>query len=119
MRAALVLLVAATAHADYFDAGNGCGRAANFAKSGKVADLPGCTGKLPKDAPQVEVVLRDAKQLLLEAEERLAKGKLDKIDALLASAKEKLSHAPPVSPDLPDRWEQSLPLYERTIASLQ
>jgi hypothetical protein len=119
---ALVLCVPAVAWADnpaWFDPGNGCGRAANFAKSGKAADLPGCSGKVPKGAPQVETVLHDAKEKLIEAEELLGKNKLDKIDGLLAGAEKSLSAPPPVHPELPDRWEQALPLYQRTIASLR
>jgi hypothetical protein len=105
--------------AEWFDPDRGCGRGAAFAKTGKVADLPGCTGRLPKNPPQVEVVLHDTKRNLVDAEEYLGKNKLDKIDPLLDAATASLAHAPPLHPELPDRWEQSKPLYERAIASLR
>jgi hypothetical protein len=103
----------------WFDPALGCGSGAAFSKSGKVADLPGCTGRIPKNAPEVEVVLREAKRRLEDAEELLAKDKLDKLDALLAAVQADLQRAPPIDPELPDRWEQSLPLYQRAIASLK
>jgi hypothetical protein len=103
----------------WFDAHNDCGRGAAFAKSARATDLPGCSGKLPKDAPQVEVLLHDAKRKLVEAEELLAKNKLDKIDALLVEVEAALEKTPPVNPDVPDRWEQSEPLYRREIAALR
>jgi hypothetical protein len=120
---ALGLLLAGTAHAaNWSDPDNGCGTGAAFAKSGKVADLPGCSGKVPKDAPAVELLLRDAKRSLADAEELLDKNKvdkMDKVDALLKSVEEALSKPPPLSPELPDRWEQAQPLYTRTIASFK
>jgi hypothetical protein len=121
-RIAFVLLLPAVSSADnpvWFDPKNGCGRAANFAKSGMVADLPGCSGKVPKGAPQVETVLHDAKEKLLDAEELLGKNKVDKIDGLLGEAEKILSATPPVHPELPDRWEQALPLYQKTIVTLR
>ncbi|HEX9104719.1 MAG TPA: hypothetical protein VF997_21055 [Polyangia bacterium] len=115
-------LVSVPGHADtavWFDSHNDCGRAAAFAKSGRAADLPGCGGRLPKDAPQVEVVLHDAKRRLVDAEDLLGKNKLDKIDPLLTQVEADLAKTPPVHPDLPDRWEQAEPLYRREIASLR
>ena len=44
----------------WVDPGRGCGHAAAFLKSGKVADLPGCSGKLPKDAPGRTVAIDTA-----------------------------------------------------------
>src|SRR4051812_19989092 len=111
-------LVAARAHAEssvWFDSHNDCGRAATFAKSGRAADLPGCSGRVPKDAPQVELTLHDAKRRLVDAEELLDKNKLDKIDALLTQAEADLARTPPVHPELPDRWDQAEPLYRREI----
>jgi hypothetical protein len=121
---ALALALApATARADnaaWFDSHNDCGRGAAFAKSGRAVDLPGCAGKLPKDAPPVEVVLHDAKRRLVEAEELLGKNKLDKIDPLLAEVEAALAKPPPsMNPDVPDRWEQSEPLYRQQIAALR
>src|SRR5688572_10075555 len=120
---ALGLLLAGSAHAaNWSDPDNGCGTGAAFAKSGKVADLPGCSGKVPKDAPAVELLLRDAKRALADAEELLDKNKvdkMDKVDALLKSVEESLSKAPPLSPELPDRWEQAQPLYTRLIGSFK
>jgi hypothetical protein len=118
--AVLLLPVLARAESSvWFDAGNGCGRAAAFAKSQRAADLPGCTGRLPKDAPQVEVLLHDAKRRLVDAEDYLGKNKLDRIDPLLTEVEAALSKAPPVHPELPDRWEQAEPLYRREVAALR
>jgi hypothetical protein len=115
------LLGAATAWAEspWLDPEKGCGRAANFAKTGHAADLPGCSGKLPKDAPQVEVVLHDAKNKLLDAEELLGKNKLEKLDALLTQVEGDLGKSPPVNPEIPDRWEQAQPIYKREVESLR
>lgn len=117
-----VALAVAPGHADsavWFDSHNECGRAATFAKTGHAADLPGCSGRIPKDAPAVEIVLHDAKRKLVEVEELLGKNKLDKIDALLTQAEADLAKTPSVNPDLPDRWEQAEPMYRREIASLR
>lgn len=104
----------------WLDPHNDCGHGAAFAKSGRAADLPGCSGRLPKDAPQVELVLHDAKRKLVEAEELLGKNKLDKMDPLLADVEAALAKAPPqMNPDIPDRWDQAQPLYRREIASLR
>jgi hypothetical protein len=103
----------------WFDAGNGCGRAATFAESQRAVDLPGCTGKLPKNPPQVEQLLHDVKRRLVDAEEYLHKGKLDRVDPLLAEAESALATVPQVHPELPDRWEQAEPLYKREIAALR
>src|SRR5690242_15386774 len=98
---AVLLLLPAVARAEgsvWFDSGMGCGRGAAFAKSGKAADLPGCTGRLPKNPPQMEVVLHDAKRDLVDAEEALGKEKLEKVDKLIESAQGKLAHVPPMHP---------------------
>jgi hypothetical protein len=115
----LLSATSALAESQWLDEKNGCGRAGNFAKSGAAADLPGCSGKLPKDAPQVEVVLHDAKRKLLDAEELLTKNKLDKLDALLTQVESDLGKSPPVSMELPERWEQAEPLYKRAIETLR
>jgi hypothetical protein len=115
----ILTAAAARAESPWLDAGNGCGRAVNFAKTGHAADLPGCSGRLPKDAPQVEVLLHDAKRKLLDAEELLAKNKLDKLDALLAEVEAELVKNPPVNPEIPDRWEQAQSLYKQEIESLR
>lgn len=93
-----------------------------FAKSGKVADLPGCSGRIPKDSPQVETVLHDAKHALADAEELVDKhklDKLDKVDALLKTVEESLAKAAPMHPELPDRWEAAQPLYTRMVGTLR
>jgi hypothetical protein len=123
MRAAvmvLVVLLAVPARAGDVDWTNpkmGCGK--GFAQSGKAVDLPGCTGKLPKDAPAVEVMLREAKLALVEAEGLVQKGRLDKVDGLLASVEEGLARTPPMHPTLPDRWERAKPLFDRAISALR
>jgi hypothetical protein len=119
MTLALAPAVARGDSAVWFDSHNDCGRGGAFAKSGRAADLPGCSGRLPKDAPQVEVVLRDAKRRLVEVEELVGKNKLDKIDPLLAEVEAALAKTPPMNSDVPDRWEQSEPLYRREIAALR
>jgi hypothetical protein len=103
----------------WFDASNGCGRASAFSKSQHAADLPGCTGRLPKNAPQVEVLLQNAKKKLIDAEEYVGKNKLDKVDPLLAEVEAALAKSPPVHPELPDRWEQAEPMYRAEIATLR
>jgi hypothetical protein len=103
----------------WFDTSNGCGRAATFADSQRAADLPGCTGRLPKNPPQVEQLLHDVKRKLVDAEDYLRKNKLDRIDPLLAEAESALATVPQVHPELPDRWEQAEPLYRREIAALR
>ena len=90
-----------------------------FAKSGRAADLPGCTGKLPKNAPRSELALHDIKLRLMEAEEQLAKNKLDKLDSLLADADAALAKNEPANPELPDRWEQAQRLYGQLTATLR
>jgi hypothetical protein len=117
-----VILFTSTALADrevWFSEKMGCGRASAFAKSGKAEDLPGCTGKLPKEAPQIETFLGEAKRRLVDAEEALEKGKLDKIDPLLAAVEADLKHPPTINPELPDRWEQAQALYQGEITSLR
>src|SRR4051812_33352899 len=108
---------AAESGSPWLDAGNGCGRAAAFAESQRAVDLPGCTGKLPKNAPQVEQLLHDVKKKLVDAEEYLRKGKLDRVEPLLSESESALATAPPVNPELPDRWEQAEGLYKRAIAA--
>src|SRR5688572_5201806 len=108
---ALVSLVlcplVARAESNWFNPKMGCGAVGAYAKTGKAVDLPGCTGKLPKDAPQAEVALHDLKEIIVDAEEALEKGKIDKIEPLLGQADLALRKAPPTHPELPDRWEQA------------
>jgi hypothetical protein len=116
------MVVPSLARADadrWLSADLGCGRAAAFGRSARVADLPGCSGRLPKDAPAMEGVLHEAKRRLLDAEDLLGRNKLEKLDALLTQVEADLAHAPPMSPEMPDRWEQAAPLYHRAIASLR
>jgi len=118
MLAALsVAHLAEAGEVNWFDPALGCGK--DFSVTGKAADLPGCSGKLPKDAPPVELVLHDAKRALLDAEEALAKSKPDKLDALLNTAENGLTKPPGMNPALPDRWDGALPLYQREIFSLK
>jgi len=120
--ALLVLGLAPSARGDtarWFDAKQGCGPIGAFAKSGRASDLPGCTGRLPKDAPQVEVALHDAKEKLVDAEELLDKGKLDKVEALLTEVEAALGKAPPEHRDMPDRWEQAERLYRQHVVTLR
>src|SRR4051812_49935189 len=106
---ALSVTWTATAAADdgkiWMDPDRGCGRGATFMKSGKIEDLPGCSGKLPKDAPHVEVVLHDAKRALLDAEEDLARGRTEKLDQVLDDTRATLSHPQAMNPEMPDRWD--------------
>ncbi len=124
MRAFPILLAALTlahvaeaADTNWFDPALGCGK--DFSVTGKAADLPGCSGKIPKDAPPVELVLHDAKRALIDAEEALTKNKLDKLDPLLNTAESGLAKAPGMNPALPDRWDGAVPLYQREIFSLK
>jgi|GEM_PF-3337142 len=123
MRAILICLavtaVAGVAEADtnWFDPALGCGK--DFSVTGKAVDLPGCSGKIPKDAPPVEVILHDAKRALLDAEEALLKNKPDKIDAFLTTAASSLGKTPGMNPALPDRWDGALPLYQREIFAIK
>jgi hypothetical protein len=123
MRIALALcLLPSLAQANsavWFDPDLGCGRAAVFDRTHQVADLPGCSGRLPKGAPQVEVDLREAKRALLDADSALNKNKLEKVDAALGEAERALALKPPMHPELPDRWEEAVPLYQRTVAGLR
>jgi hypothetical protein len=112
-------LVRAGESSPWLDPSNGCGRAATFAESQRAADLPGCTGRLPKNPPQVEQLLHDVKRKLVDAEDYLRKGKLERIDPLLAEAESALATVPQVHPELPDRWEQAEPLYKKEIAALR
>jgi hypothetical protein len=118
----LVVLVAAVgsarAESVWLDAKMGCGRGAAFAKSGKAEDLPGCTGRFPKDAPPLEVALHDAKRALVEAEELLGKNKPEKAGEQIEAARAALAKAPMVHPEIPDRADQALPLYQRVLESL-
>jgi hypothetical protein len=110
-----------SAHADsrWFDPKMGCGPVGAYAHSGRAADLPGCTGRLPKDAPQVEAAMHDLKQKLVDAEELLAKDKLDKVEPLLAEVETSLSRTLPAHPEMPDRWEQAQRIYAEAVAQLR
>lgn len=116
---ALIPQAALANSALWFDPDLGCGRGAVFVRTNQVADLPGCSGRLPKSPPQVEVALHDAKRALLDADAALSKGKLEKVDAALAEVEKALAQTPPLHPELPDRWEEALPLYRRTVASVR
>jgi hypothetical protein len=116
---ALLAPVAAHAESNWFNPKMGCGPVGAYAKTGRAVDLPGCTGKLPKDAPQAEVALHDLKQLIVDAEEALDKGKIDKIEPLLGQADLALRKAPPTHPELPDRWEQAERPYRELMGKLR
>jgi hypothetical protein len=118
----LSLVSAGTASADakvWIDPARGCGRGATFLDSGRVADLPGCSGKLPKDAPAVEVALHDAKRALLDVDKDVERGRVEKLDAALAEVQTALARTQPMNPDMPDRWDEARPFYERAIRSLR
>lgn len=117
-----VLLHIRAATADsvgWFDAKRGCGQVGAFSRTGRAADLPGCTGKLPKDAPRAELALHDIKQRLIEAEQQLSKSALEKVDLALAEVETALAKAQPPHPDLPDRWEQAQTIYGQLVHTLR
>jgi hypothetical protein len=115
----LSIFGAARADSRWFDPKMGCGPVGAYARSGRASDLPGCTGRLPKDAPQVEVVMRELKTKLVDAEEALEKNKLDKVDPLVADVEAGLSRTLPVHPEMPDRWEQAQHIYKEAIGALR
>jgi hypothetical protein len=117
--AAVLCPLLVRAESNWFNPKIGCGAVGAYAKTGRAADLPGCTGKLPKDAPQAEVALHDLKQIIVDAEEALDKGKIDKIEPLLGQADLALRKAPPSHPELPDRWEQAEKPYREVIGKLR
>ena len=109
----------ARAESSWFDPKMGCGPVGAYAKSGRAADLPGCTGRLPKDAPQVEIAMRELKAKLVDAEDALSKNRFDKVDALLAEVEAGLSRNLPAHPEMPDRWEQAQRVYKEAVGALR
>ena len=117
---ALVFVGAASGDSvGWFDGKRGCGQVGAFARTGHAADLPGCSGKLSKDAPRAELALHDIKLKMIAAEQALDKNALEKVDAALVEVEAALAKAQPPHPDLPDRWEQAQTIYGQLVHTLK
>lgn len=103
----------------WFDPDLGCGRVEVYARTARVADLPGCIGTLPANAPEVERALGEAKRALVEAAARLERDSVDGVDALLDQAQRRMATTPPPNAELPDRFATAAPLYLRAGAALR
>ncbi|MSP61963.1 MAG: hypothetical protein EXR72_16855 [Myxococcales bacterium] len=117
----LLSLVATSAAnpAVWFDPDRGCGRGEVFVRTGRVADLPGCSGTLPPAAPPVEGILHDAKRALVDADRLLDRGAVDSVDALLDGATLRLATVTAPHPEMPDRLTSARPLYEQALVRLR
>ena len=78
----------------WHDPERGCGSLDGWARTGRLKDLPGCDGELPKGAPSGEVAMHDAKKALHDAERILDQGQTADVEAKLDLATSTMNRAP-------------------------
>ncbi|MCS6912490.1 MAG: hypothetical protein RMK29_19105 [Myxococcales bacterium] len=78
----------------WHDPERGCGTLEAWVRTGRIKDLPGCEGELPKGAPPGEIAMRDAKRALHEAEKLLDQGQTAEVETKLEAATHIMNRAP-------------------------
>lgn len=78
----------------WHDPQRGCGTLDGWQRTFRIADLPGCDGDLPKQAPQGEQSMHDAKKALREAEKILDSGQTTDVEIKLDLATTTMNKAP-------------------------